>query len=99
VAELHSLRKASDAWLERGRLDFAGLSVTALRAEGWLPAAWPGTTPWEGVYTIGPAPGNATRRQATAGGLPASIASQIAAIFQGQGYPATASGGTVQVEF
>ncbi len=99
VAELHSLRKASDAWLERGRLDFTGLSVTTLRTDGWLPAAWPGTTPWGGVYTIGPAPSNATRRRATASGLPASVATQVAAIFQGQGYPATAAGGTVQVEF
>jgi prepilin-type N-terminal cleavage/methylation domain-containing protein len=99
VAELHSLRKASDTWLERGRLDFTGLSVTALRTEGWLPAAWPGTTPWGGVYTIGPVPGNATQRRVTASGLPASMATQVAALLRGHGYLATASGGTVQVDF
>jgi prepilin-type N-terminal cleavage/methylation domain-containing protein len=99
LAELHTLRRASDTWLERGRLDFTGLSVDVLRTEGLLPPAWPGRTPWGGSYGIGPAPGNATRRRATASGLPADRASQLAMILQGQGYPATAAGGVVDVQF
>jgi prepilin-type N-terminal cleavage/methylation domain-containing protein len=99
LAELQTLRTASDRWLERGRIDFTGLSLTALQTEGWLPVAWPGTTPWGGPYTIGPSSVDPTRRRATASGLPDSVATRIAVILQGQGYPATASSGTVQVDF
>lgn len=97
--ELETLRAAADGWLERGRLDYTGLTLSALRTEGLLPLGWAGTTPWGGSYTVGPDAGDSTRLSVTATGLPAAMAGRLREQLLQAGHTATAVGGTLTVVF
>lgn len=97
--ELETLRQAADSWLARGRLDYTGVSVSALQSEGLLPPGRPGTTPWGGSYTVGPNGSDPTQLTVTATGLPAALAVRLRDQLLQAGHPATAVGGTLTVVF
>jgi len=52
VQDVGTLRHAADRWIERGRLDYAGITVTALKNEGLLPGGWAATNPYGGPYAV-----------------------------------------------
>ena len=99
VQDVATLRAAADRWLERGRLDYTGLTVTRLRSEGFLPNGWRASTPYGGTYAVAPAPGNATRLTVTVTGLSTSVGTTLATSYTGRVGSVSLAGGTLTVTF
>ena len=99
VQDVATLRQAADRWLERGRLDYTGLTVTRLQSEGFLPNGWRASTPYGGTYAPAPAPGNATRLTVTVTGLPTSAGTTLVTYYTGRVASVSLSGGTLTVTF
>lgn len=96
--EIETLRGASERWLERGRLDYSGLSLAALTGEGLLPSGWTGSAPWGGSYTVGPVTGTPTRLQIDVTAIPAAMATRLASQLATAGYLASATGTSLTVQ-
>ena len=99
VQDVATLREAADRWLERGRLDYTGLTVTRLRSEGFLPNGWRASTPYGGTYAVAPAPGNATRVTVTVTGLSPSAGNALVTYYTGRVASVSLAGGTLTVTF
>ena len=99
VQDVATLRNAADRWLERGRLDYTGLTVGALQSEGFLPNGWRASTPYGGTYALAPVPGNATRVTVTVTSLPGSAGTVLVTYYTGRMAGVSLSGGTLTVTF
>lgn len=99
VQDVATLRAAADRWLERGRLDYTGVTVGALRSEGFLPNGWRASTPYGGTYALAPAPGGATRVTVTVTGLSPSAGTALVTYYTGRVASVSLGGGTLTVTF
>jgi len=99
VQDVNTLRAAADRWLERGRLDYTGLTVGALQSEGFLPNGWRASTPYGGSYALAPAPGTATRVTVTVTGLSPSAGTALVTYYTGRVASVSLGGGTLTVTF
>lgn len=99
VQDLGTLRQAADRWIERGRLDYTGVTVTALRTDGLLPSGWSATTPYGGAYTVAPATGDAARLTITVSGLSTSAGNTLVTYYTGRVQSVSLASGILAVTF
>lgn len=99
VQDVDALRQAAARWLERGRVDYTALSVSALRTEGQLPSGWSAQNPYGGSYTVGPAAGDPTRLTVAVSGLPDPAGTTLVTYYTGRVHGASFTAGTLAVEF
>lgn len=99
VQDVTTLRQAADRWLERGRLDYTGLTVGALRADGLLPGGWRAQNPYGGDYAVGPTAGDPRRLTATVSGLPSAAGNTLVLYYTGRVASVTVGAGTLIVTF
>jgi len=99
VQDVGTLRHAADRWIERGRLDYAGITVTALKNEGLLPGGWAATNPYGGPYAVAPSAGDATHLTVTVAGLAPSVGTTLVSAYTGRVQSVSFASGTLTVTF